>query len=274
MGSLGPIRVATDSPRSTHNAPFDIRRQQQQPTRQVRPGVHRRHRRRILPADRRHQAGQAFWGTDPDIDAFARGIERYLTANDRWNSPKFIFGESYGTTRSAGLSYRLQQDGAQLNGVILLSSILNYGRRDPGFDQELINYMPSFAAAAAYHNRVSPRRRRTSRPFCAKCASGRGVPYALALAKGQELPDAERQSDRPPDGGLYRPVGTLHSRQRPAGLRLALPQGAAARPAADPRPLRRALHRRGCRRRRRHAGLRSLGHRNHRAPSSPPSITI
>ena len=79
----------------------------------------------------------AFWGTDADIDAFARGIERYLTVNNRWNAPKFIFGESYGTTRSAGLAYRLQEDGVQLNGVVLLSSILNYGRRDPGQSRRL-----------------------------------------------------------------------------------------------------------------------------------------
>ena len=136
---------------------------------------------------------QAFWGTDPDIDAFARGIERYLTVNDRWNSPKFIFGESYGTTRSAGLAYRLQEDGAQLNGVILLSSILNYGRRDPGFDQELINYMPSFAAAAAYHNRL-PTAPADVPGFLREVREWARGPYALALAKGQELPDADKQA--------------------------------------------------------------------------------
>ncbi len=133
----------------------------------------------------------AFWGTDADIDAFARAIERYLTVYNRWNAPKFIFGKSYGTTRSAGLSYRLQQDGVQLNGVILLSSILNYGRRDPGFDQEMINYLPSYAAVAAYHNRLS-------RPpgdlagFLREVREWARGPYALALAKGQELSPAER----------------------------------------------------------------------------------
>jgi carboxypeptidase C (cathepsin A) len=192
MGSLGPIRVATDSPRATHNAPFDIVDNNDSLLDKsdlvfidaIGAGFSR-------PIGDTKLA--AFWGTDPDIDAFARGIERYLTVNDRWNSPKFIFGESYGTTRSAGLAYRLQHDGAQLNGVILLSSILNYGRRDPGFDQELINYMPSFAAAAAYHNRL-PTAPTDMSVFLHEVREWARGPYALALAKGQDLPDADRQA--------------------------------------------------------------------------------
>jgi carboxypeptidase C (cathepsin A) len=190
MGSLGPVRVATDSPNATHNAPFDV----------VNNNDSLLDKSDLVFIDAMG-AGysrpvgdtklQAFWGTDPDIDAFARAIERYLTVNDRWNSPKFIFGESYGTTRSAGLSYRLQHDGAQLNGVILLSSILNYGRRDPGFDQELINYVPSFAAAAAYHNRL-PTPPTDIPAFLREVREWARGPYALALAKGQDLPDADR----------------------------------------------------------------------------------
>jgi len=191
MGSIGPVRVRTDSPAATHNAPFTLGDNEDSLLDKsdlvfldaIGAGFSR------PLGDTRLSA---FWGTDPDIDAFARGVERYLTINRRWNSPKFIFGESYGTTRSAGLSYRLQQDGVQLNGVILLSSILNYGRRDPGFDQELINYLPSYAAAAAYHSRLAtapsdvPAFLRQARDWA------RG-PYALALAKGQDLSDAERR---------------------------------------------------------------------------------
>jgi carboxypeptidase C (cathepsin A) len=190
MGSLAPVRVATDSPKSTHNAPFSV----------VPNNDSLLDKSDLVFLDA-PGAGfsrplgdtklAAFWGTDPDIDAFARGVERYLTVYDRWNSPKFIFGESYGTTRSAGLAYRLQSDGVQLNGVVLLSSILNYGRRDPGFDQEMINYIPSYAAAAAYHNRLAspptdlPAFLREVREFA------RG-PYALALAKGDTIDPAER----------------------------------------------------------------------------------
>jgi carboxypeptidase C (cathepsin A) len=190
MGSLAPVRVATDSPQATHNAPFAL----------VANNESLLDRSDLVFLDAvgagfSRPVGDtklsAFWGTDQDIDAFARGIERYLTINDRWNAPKFIFGESYGTTRSAGLSYRLQHDGVQLNGVILLSSILNYGRRDPGFDQELINYLPSYAAAAAYHHRL-PSQPPDLTAFLHEVRDWARGPYALALAKGQDLDPGER----------------------------------------------------------------------------------
>ncbi len=191
MGSLGPVRVQTDSPGPTHNAPYAL----------VDNSDSLLDKSDLVFLDA-IGAGysrplgdtklSAFWGTDQDIDAFARGIERFLTVNQRWNAPKFLFGESYGTTRSAGLSYRLQQDGVQLNGVMLLSSILNYGRRQPGFDQEMINYIPSYAAAAAYHHRLaSPPADLDS--FLHEVREFARGPYALALAKGQDLGDAERQ---------------------------------------------------------------------------------
>ena len=191
MGSLAPVRVRTDSPQATHNAPYDLGPNPDSLLDKsdlvfidaVGSGFSR-------PLGDTKLA--AFWGTDPDIDAFARGIERYLTAYDRWNAPKFIFGESYGTTRSAGLAYRLQKDGAQLNGVILLSSILNYGRRDPGFDQELVNYIPSYAAVAVYHKRSATQPADLTAYLKEVRDWARG-PYALALAKGQDLSPAERQ---------------------------------------------------------------------------------
>ncbi len=71
--------------------------------------------------------GKDFWGIDQDLHAFAKAITRYVTLNQRWNSPKFLFGESYGTTRSAALVNVLQGQGMAFNGVVLLSSILNYG---------------------------------------------------------------------------------------------------------------------------------------------------
>ncbi|MGH7022967.1 MAG: S10 family peptidase [Caulobacteraceae bacterium] len=190
MGALAPMRVVTDSPQSTHNAPFQMVDNNDSLLDKsdlvfldaVGAGFSR-------PLGDTKLA--AFWGTDQDIDTFARAIERYLTKYDRWNSPKFIFGESYGTTRSAGLSYRLQEDGAQLNGVILLSSILNYGRRDPGFDQEMVNYMPSYAAAAAFHNRLASPPADLPAFLNEVRAWARG-PYAVALAEGQNLDAAQR----------------------------------------------------------------------------------
>ena len=97
-------------------------------------------------------AGKAFWGTDEDAHAFDRFIRRFLTKYGRWNSPKYLFGESYGTTRSAVLSNMLE--GVDLNGVILLSQILSFDdsadspEGNPGTDQGYILALPSMAATA------------------------------------------------------------------------------------------------------------------------------
>jgi carboxypeptidase C (cathepsin A) len=189
MGSLAPVRVRTDSPEATAGPPFQLINNNDSLLDKsdlvfvdaVGAGFSRALGDTKL---------QALWGTDADIDCFARGIERWLTINDRWNAPKFIFGESYGTLRSGGLSYRLAQDGVQLNGVVLLSSILNYGRRAPGLDQDLINYLPSYAATAAYHHRIPAPADLPA--FLGQARAFARGPMAQALAQGQDLPDAER----------------------------------------------------------------------------------
>ena len=190
MGSLGPVRVHTDSPQSTRNAPFDLE-----------PNKYSLIDKSDLVFLDAIGTGfsrplgdtklEAFWGVDQDIDAFTRGIQRYLTINDRWNSPKFLFGESYGTTRSAGLSYALQEHGIQLNGVTLLSSILNYGIRQPGYDQTYIAFLPSYAATAWYHNRI-PNRPADLQPFLTEVRNYARGPYAAALAKGQDVSPEEK----------------------------------------------------------------------------------
>lgn len=93
------------------------------------------------------------WGVDQDADAFARAITRYLTLTDSWNAPRFLFGESYGTTRASALVHRLQNQGLDVNGVVLLSTMLNWAENNLGLDQEHINLLPSFAATAWYHGR-------------------------------------------------------------------------------------------------------------------------
>jgi carboxypeptidase C (cathepsin A) len=137
--------------------------------------------------------GKDFYGVDQDADAFARAIIRYVTKNSRWNSPKYIFGESYGTTRSGALAYQLQDRGVALNGVIILSSILNYGVRQPGFDQIYLTYLPSYAATAWYHNRI-PNKPADISAFLAEVRAYAAGPYAAALAKGHNLSDAERDA--------------------------------------------------------------------------------
>ncbi len=104
-----------------------------------------------------------FFGVDQDVAAFAQFIQRYLTKFGRWNSPKFLFGESYGTTRSAALANTLLNQGIALNGVVLLSSILNFGldfgNGDPiaAGDWAYVLYLPTEAAAAWYHGKVRNR---------------------------------------------------------------------------------------------------------------------
>ncbi len=132
-----------------------------------------------------------FFSVDKDLDAFSRTIERYLTVYGRWNSPKFLIGESYGTTRAAGLSKALSDKGIQLNGIVLVSTILNIGLFT-GDDQSLINFLPTYAADAWYHGRIQPKPDLMS--FLNEAKAFAGGPYAAALQKGAAISDEERQS--------------------------------------------------------------------------------
>ncbi len=190
MGSFGPVRVITDAPNATGPAPYRV--------------VNNEHSLLdksdlvfldMIGAGYSRPLGDAkqaqFSGVDQDVDAFVRAIRRYVTINNRWNSPKFIFGESYGTTRSGALAYALGEAGLQLNGVVLLSSIMNYGVRSEGFDQNYINYLPSFAATAWYHNKMPNRPASVEQAVQQARDFARG-PYAAALALGHDLPAAQK----------------------------------------------------------------------------------
>ncbi len=188
MGSFGPVRVVTDSPKPSGPAPFEV------VTNQYSLIDHSDLVFIDAPMagfSRAVGKGTAkdFMGVDQDIKAFENFIVRYLTVNQRWNSPKFLFGESYGTTRSAGLVAALQNDGIEFNGVTLLSSILNYGVRTPGYDRDTLTYLPSYAAIAFYYKKVKtssslPEWVQQAREF------SRG-PYAEALQQGDHLPPAQ-----------------------------------------------------------------------------------
>ncbi len=111
-----------------------------------------------------HAVGKAqdkdFWGVDSDVKSLAEFITIYVSRNDRWNSPKFLIGESYGTFRSAALSNYLQNhNGMYFNGIVLISSVLDLGTIsfNPGDDQPYIFYLPSYAATAWYH-KILPNR--------------------------------------------------------------------------------------------------------------------
>ena len=149
---------------------------------------------RALPGKERE-----YYGVDQDGAAFGQFITRYLNKNGRWNSPKFVFGESYGTTRSAVLSNYLLNHGVFLNGIVLLSSILNfsldYGNGDPiaGGDWPYVFYLPTEAATAWYHNKV-PNRPSDLATFLNGVKQFALGEYLSALYKGDKLGAAERES--------------------------------------------------------------------------------
>jgi carboxypeptidase C (cathepsin A) len=188
MGSLGPVRVVTQSPEATGPAPFEWI---QNPESLIDKSDLVFIDAPLTGFSRAVGKGTAkdFAGTDQDIEAFVKFITRYITVNQRWNSPKFLFGESYGTTRSAGLVAALQNAGIEFNGVTLLSSILNYNREAPGLDNDSVGYLPSFAAIAYYHKKVKTTVSLAEWVQQARLFA-RG-PYAEALQQGDKLSSAE-----------------------------------------------------------------------------------
>ena len=115
---------------------------------------------------------------------------RYITANQRWNSPKFLFGESYGTTRSAGLVAALQDDGIEFNGVTLLSSILNYNMRNPGLDYGG-GWIFSFVCGDCLSLQEGEAERESMAEWVQQAREFARGPYAEALQQGDKLPAAE-----------------------------------------------------------------------------------
>src|SRR5579863_8510598 len=99
-----------------------------------------------------------FLGVREDIESVGEFIRLYLGRSERWSSPLFLVGESYGTTRAAGLSGYLVEHGIALNGIMLISSVLNFQTLEftPGNDLPYILYLPSFATTAWYHKKLSP----------------------------------------------------------------------------------------------------------------------
>ena len=127
MGSFAPIRIITDMPKPTPPAPYNLVMDNPETLLDQTDMVFIDAVGTGLSTAVAPKPNKDFWGVDQDAGVFSEFIFRYLTVNDRWNSPKFLFGESYGTTRSAVLGLVLQSSGIQLNGIVLQSSILNYG---------------------------------------------------------------------------------------------------------------------------------------------------
>jgi carboxypeptidase C (cathepsin A) len=135
-----------------------------------------------------------FWGIDPDASSLAQFVQSYVTRNNRWNSPKFLIGESYGTFRNAALANLLQsRDGIYLNGLVMVSSVWDLGTISfyPGLDLAYILYLPSYAATAWYHKMLKDRPDNLN-AFLDEARSFAKGEYAAALVKGDTISEAEK----------------------------------------------------------------------------------
>ncbi len=127
-----------------------------------------------------------FWGVDQDARSIAQFIKRYLTANQRWGSPKYLFGESYGTARSCVLAYLLHEDGVDLNGITLQSSILDYTQAG-----NPVGALPTAAADAWYHKRLGLKPAPADlAAFATEVAQFARTDYATALGRFPKVSQA------------------------------------------------------------------------------------
>jgi carboxypeptidase C (cathepsin A) len=142
------------------------------------------------------QDPKQFHGVKQDIESVAAFIRLWVSRNQRWASPKLIAGESYGTTRAAGLAdYLEERYGMMLNGVVLLSTVLNWQDQDfhPGNDRPCFIHLPTYAAAAWYHKKLPPELQGDLFKTLAEVEAFTLDEYGPALLQGDRLPDARRK---------------------------------------------------------------------------------
>ncbi len=139
-----------------------------------------------------------FWGVTADAKSVAAFIRLWLTEHGRWNAPKFLGGESYGTTRSAAVVNELEgrYNDVGLNGVLLISTIMDFSLESDteGNEMQYVILIPSMAATAQYHKKAGAGQ--TTEAFVEAARTFALGPYASALLKGKALPDAERTAIR------------------------------------------------------------------------------
>ena len=143
------------------------------------------------------ELGKKFWGLQGDIESVGEFIRLYLTRYQRWGSPLFVVGESYGTTRAAGLAGHLIEKGIAFNGIVLISTILNFetARFTKGNDLPYVLFLPTYTATAWYHKKLpADLQARPLRAVLDEVERWALGDYTLALAKGDRLSGAERQT--------------------------------------------------------------------------------
>jgi carboxypeptidase C (cathepsin A) len=199
MGSFAPMRVQTSNDKGIPNAPFKLIENNYSlidKTDLVFIDAPNTGWSRVMGAG----TPKDFMGVDQDGRAFTQFIQRYITQFGRWNSPKFLFGESYGTTRDCVLVNMLQNAGVQMNGVVLLSSIINFGLGGlaggspiGGGDWGFVNYLPTEAAAAWFHHKAG--QGQSLQSFVKTVEAYAGGQYLHDLAQGADLSSAQFNDD-------------------------------------------------------------------------------
>ncbi|HUO07268.1 MAG TPA: peptidase S10 [Phycisphaerae bacterium] len=143
------------------------------------------------------EQAKEFLGVKEDISAMGEFIRLFLTKNERWGSPVFLAGESYGTTRAAALSNYLQERaGVSVSGVVLISTVLNFSTLNPGDNNDLpfALYLPSYSAVAWYHKKLDMAKHADLDALLKESEQFAENEYATALMKGQTLSVEERKS--------------------------------------------------------------------------------
>lgn len=204
MGAFGPVRVVTKSHEHTPPAPYRMVGNQYSlldVSDLVFVDAMGTGFSRILgKADGGVGTAKMFYGVDPDARSFTQFITRFLSKYDRWNSPKYLIGESYGTTRSALVASLLEQnDSVDLNGVVLLSTILNFdtsidqANLNPGVNLPYALALPTYAAVAWYHKRLTQPPAKLH-PWLDQVQSWAMGPYLAALNQGSALAKSREQA--------------------------------------------------------------------------------
>jgi carboxypeptidase C (cathepsin A) len=137
-----------------------------------------------------------FWGVKGDIEAFSEFIRLYISRNERWSSPLYILGESYGTTRAAGIAGYLADRGISFNGITLLSTVLNFQTLEDNFtnDQPYTFLIPSFTMIAGYHHKLAADLAQDMNRARQQAEQWASTDYERALDKGDALTPQERQN--------------------------------------------------------------------------------
>ncbi len=142
------------------------------------------------------EKAEKYWGVNGDIESVGEFIRLWITRNERWSSPLFLVGESYGTTRAAGLAGHLIGRGIAFNGIVLVSSILNFqtARFSKGNDLPYVLFLPTYTATAFYHGKLGPDLSRDLNKTLKEVEAWAMGEYSAALSRGDQLTAAERRS--------------------------------------------------------------------------------